>query len=454
VFGVAVVLRGLPELLIPQYPVGYETITYYAPIMLRFHEMSFVAVVAETFQAGSLFYVLMWLATAVSGAHAFLLLKVTGPLLYGCLAVSFFAFLRRGLGWRWKMAFVAALLLVFQVAALRIGWDRFRTVLALVFVFAGLSLSGSKFRFKWLLVSGLGVLAVLSREYVGVMLLVGFFGFALLERRETLVSFGALVPPLLVFVGMVSPWLWQSWVAEVGYAMGNYAWVVQDVLSIFVVCYLALTLFVLKGFRRDSLLDPVFGLLLCGSLSVVVVPWVAVPGYQRWLMLLVFPLSVYAVLGLERFRLLEKSHFKKLGAVLMVFMVVGVGYSTGVFSYVGRLPNSYVAVDLVQSSIGWGQVEDVKTVLRWLDENAVSGSGVLVEECFYGWTSLYLERANVDVWVLPYGAARSPTSALSEALWAGYSSIYLVWFAERSVSGFEVVYSWDAVSVFQYSGGV
>jgi len=348
------------------------------------------------------------------------------------------------------MAFVATLLLVFQVAALRIGWDRFRTVLALTFVFAGLSLLRHKVRFKWLLVSGLGVLAVLSREYVGLILLVGVFGFALLERREKLVSFAALVPLLLILVGMVSSWLWQSWVAGVGYAVGNYAWVVQDVLSIFVVCYLALTPFVLRGFMRDSLLDPVFGLLLFGSLSVVVVPWLGVPGYQRWLMLLVFPLSVYAVFGLERFRLFEKRHFTKLAVVLMVFMVVGVGYSTGMFSYVGRLPNSYVAVDLVQSSIAWNHVDDVKDVLRWLDENALCNSSVLAEERFYGWTVIYMRRASTDVYVVPYGANSPPWTALEIALDNGVRCVYLIWYTGSNLDNFRVMYSRNGVSAFQY----
>jgi len=293
-------------------------------------------------------------------------------------------------------------------------------------------------------------LAVLSREYVGVMLLVGFFGFALLERREKLVSFAALIPSLLVLVGMVSSWLWESWVVEVDYALRSYVWVVQDVLSIFVVCYLALTPFMLKGFKRDSLLDPVFGLLLFGSLSVVMIPWVAVPGYQRWLMLLVFPLSVYAVLGLECFRLFEKRHFKKLVAVLMVFMVVGVGYSTGVFSYVGRLPNSYVAVDLVQSSIAWDHVHDVKDVVRWLDENALCNSSVLAEERFYGWAVIYLRRASSDVEVVPYGANSPPWTALEKALDKGFRCVYLIWYTGSNLDNFRVMYSRNGVSVFQY----
>jgi hypothetical protein len=79
----------------------------------------------------------MWLATMATAAHSFVILKVAAPVLYGCLAVSFLLFLRRGMEFSGKAAFVGGLLMIFQVAALRESWDRFRTVLAL-FLFATL----------------------------------------------------------------------------------------------------------------------------------------------------------------------------------------------------------------------------------------------------------------------------------------------------------------------------
>jgi len=165
-------------------------------------------------------------------------------------------------------------------------------------------------------------------------------------------------------------------------------------------------------------------------------------------MLLVFPLSIYAVLGFDRLRWFDKRQFKKLATVLMVFMVVGVGYSTGVFSYVGRVPNSYVAVSLMRSSIDWDQIDDVRAVLRWLDMNAAFSSSVLAEERFYGWTMLYLERAGHDLTVFPYGALDSPAAALKLARQQTYGKIYLIWFSGQVVGDFSVVHSWHGIAVF------
>jgi hypothetical protein len=452
VFLAGVVLRGMPELLVSWYPIGYETITWYAPVMMTFYGRSLIDVFASTFRAGPLFYVLMWLVANVSGAHAFVILKVTGSLLYSGLAVFFLLFLKRGLKLSGKMAFVAALLLVFQVAALRESWDRFRNVLGLIFVFTTLTALKSESKFKWPLVAGLGILTALSREYIALVLFVAVLGFAILERKDRLMSLVALAPALAIFGFMVYPAkLWWNYVAEGAppFYSRTYSSVLQDVFSIFAVCFLPLLPFVVKGFKRDKLLDPMLGWLLLGSLSVVAIPWFAIPGYQRWLILLVFPFSVYAIRGFERFRLFNKDNFGKLVAVLLVFMVSGVGYSSGMFSYV-LLPNSWVPTNLVQSSIGWNHVEDVKGVLRWLDENAVANSSVLAEERFYGWTLIYMKRANNDVEVISYGANSPPDPTLKKALSDGFRWVYLIWYTDSSLTDFELIHSQNSVSIFQY----
>jgi hypothetical protein len=450
IFLIGVMLRGIPELLVSLYPVGYETIAYYAPAILSFHGQGLMDVFASTFRHGLLFYFLMWLVANVSGAHAFLILKVAGPLLYGFLAVSFLVFLGYGLKLDGKMAFAAALLLVFQVASLRESWDRFRNVLGLIFVFAALTALKSESKFKWPLVAGLAVLTVLSRDYVALVLFAAVLGFAILERRDRLVSLAALAPAFAIFCIVNFPrHLGWNYVSDGEHALGSYLWAVYDCFSIFAVCYLPLLPFVVKGFRRDKLFDPLVSFLLLGSFSVVVFPWFAVPGYQRWLVLLVFPFSVYAVWGFERFSLFNGDNFRKLVAVLLVFMVVGVGYSTGAFSYVTP-NNSWVPTNLVQSSIAWDQIDDVKGVLSWLDENAAANSSLLSEERFYGWALIYLKRANNDIAVIGYSANSAPTLALEKALGDGFSCIYLVWYTDSSLEDFQVVHSQNSVSVFRY----
>jgi hypothetical protein len=449
IFLVGVILRAIPELMVVDYPIGYETITYYAPSMFAFGERGFFDVFIEFFRSGPLFYGLMWSTVSLNVANPFLILKMIGPLLYGILAVTFFLFLKRGLRFDGIMALVGVLLLVFQVATLRVSWDRFRNVLALIFIFATFTSLKSDYKFKWGLVGFFTVLAALSREYIALVLFVSVLGFAVLQRKERLVSSVSLAPALGTFFIMNFPHQLQNYITNSQYSWSGYLWTLQDAFIIFAICFLPLLPFAVKGFRRDELLEPMIGLFLLGSFSVVVSPLFVIPGYQRWLILLVFPFTIYAIKGFDRLRLFDRSNFRKLVAVLTVFLVLGVGYSSGALSYV-IWSNSWIPTNLVQSSIGWGQIDDVKDVLVWLDENAEANSSILCEERFYGWTLIYLRRANNDFEVIPYGANSQPEPALKKALDDGFNWIYMIWYTDSNLENFKSLYSQNGVSLFIY----
>ena len=444
VFLVGVVLRGIPELLMSWYPVGYETITHYAPPIMTFPGRSLVDVFVEFLRAGPLFYVLMWFVANVTGAHAFVILKVVGPLLYGGLVVSFFVFLRRGLKFDGKMAFVATLLLAFQVAALRESWDRFMTMLGLIFLFCTFVVLKGNHKFKWWLVASLAVLTALSREYIAFVLFVAVLGFAVLEKKDRVASLIALAPAITFFSVTFYPrGVWENIVSD-------YLMVVSDAVLIFVICYLAILPFVLKGWHRNNLLDPMLGWLLLGSFSLVISPWLAVRSYARWLMLLVFPFSIYAAKGFERLQLFSERRMRVLKAIVLVFLIIGVGYSTSAFSYVGFATNSYVPANLMQSSIDFDHVDDTIECLRWLNSHAAKNSSLLAEERFHGWTQIYLEQTNYNIKVIVYGANSLPTLALETALRDGFSLIYLIWYTDMSLKDFQVIHSQNSVSLFQY----
>jgi len=105
---------------------------------------------------------------------------------------------------------------------------------------------------------------------------------------------------------------------------------------------------------------------------------------------------------------------------------------------------------MVQSSVGWDQIDDLKEVLVWFDENAETNSSLLGEERFYGWTLIYLIRANNDIEVIPYGANSLPEATLKKALNDGFNWIYLIGYTNLKFNNFEPIYSQNEISIFQY----
>jgi len=462
IFLMAFLIRLLPEIIVPSYPIGYETITYYAPAMIPstlgvnggFSDLLNQFIVlnpsfGQFLRSGPLFYVLMWSIIDLFGVDAFVLLKIVGPLLYGCLAISFYFFVRRGLNLEIKTAFLVVLFLIFQPAALRLSWDRYRTVLALIFFFVSLIILKKKnSNVKWLSLGLLGVLTVLSRDYIGLVMFLTIAGYLFYEKKDRLVSLIALVPVLLVlFASFDLTWFgWTSISVGNQFGMTDYGWILQDILFIVIICYLLILPLVFKGFKKNSILTPMVVWLVIASFSVIFVPWFAIPGYQRWLMLLVFPFSIYAIRGLL---ILNFGKFKKpiFAVYISVLLIIGLGYSTGMFSYVGQLPNSYVPIHLVQSSIPWEQIDDVKNVISWIDDNVKLNSTLLTEERFLGWTRIYLQRDVIDLTILPYGAGGSPFSVLGKV---DTPSVYLIWYSDVIFDDFQVLYSKNNIALFEH----
>jgi len=335
IFFIAFFLRLIPELLIQTYPIGYETITYYAPAMIKpeststfplsildhLHFIRTQKPILDTFTAGPLFYVFMWTLSDITGAQSFLLLKITGPLLYGFLGISFFIFIRRVLKFDKKLALFTVFLLIFSIAALRESWDRYRDVLALTFLFATLTaLSLKDSNKKYMLTIGLSVLTVLSRDYIGFLLIVTVLGYVLFLKKGKIKNLALFIPALISFaITFNEVYLHWNYLSQSSvFFLKDYWFAVKDAFSIFFVCYILLLPLILIGFRKNSFLNSLIIWLLLGSFSFIIFPWFAIPGYQRWLILLIFPFVIYCGWGLTK---ISSGKKRKIASVLMLVWV-------------------------------------------------------------------------------------------------------------------------------------
>ncbi len=459
-------IRSVPELITVGFPVGYETINYYAPALVLFQNSpgnillkSFNPIflnnykpLMDTFRAGPVFYIITFLLSGVSGLDAFTLLKITAPLLYGFLATSFFVFVRRGLNLNWRMAFLATLIMVVQLAALRTSWDRQRVVLALIFLFLALTSLKLPSKYKPVATTTLGVLTVLSRDYIGFVFIITILGYTVLEKKDRLASLIAATVVAIVLALMFNPVYlnWNYFSASSPFALSSYWFAVRDSLTVFAICYLPLIPLVVKGFWRDSLLTPLVGWLLLGSFSVIITPWFAIPGYERWLLLFVFPFSVFAAAGLQRLKL-KKHRFKVIAMILSFFIFIGAAFSSGLFSYTTVLANSYMPTNMLQSSIQYSDIGDIKEALTWLNRNVTTNSTLLAEERFYGLSIIYLETSKSNITVTAYGANTLPYTTLNQSINNGWTRIYLIWYTNQTVNGFETLYSINNISILLFS---
>jgi len=497
-FALGFIVRLIPEILAYPYPIGYDTVVY-AAIVQRGVIWSHWTSVFSTW----LLYAFWIPIYNVTQADPFLLLKLTGPLLYGLSACGVYWFSSKGLNWDPRRSLIAASFFVFQLAAFRISWDLLRNTLGmaiLLFALPFLLKLESWKDFAWFVL--LSVLVVFGHELASVvMFTVVVFGVMvndLLKRnRARLFKVSAAVSPSLTLflasmylkvfplqlgvetnvINAVQPivrpagmfFLANYFVGSNSGFYSGYFDLASQVLSVFTVLYLLCLPLVLVGFFRNRVLDVWTLFVVCASFSCLVMPFFALNWWDRWMFLLVYPFTFYAVVGVVK--VLESANGVVRPSVgWLNWMKVSRKTTVGLLScmvlvtsvYIGATLQSdnYVIISIptisryfsVAPTVPLRDVEGMVKVMEWLDGNMDDGSCVLVHSAFLDWARLNLDENHTLV-----AFSTDAKGALDAATSQGYDSVYLVWWGENIgwywftvPSYFQLVFRSGRMAAFQY----
>ncbi|MBE0520418.1 hypothetical protein IBX35_05190, partial [Candidatus Bathyarchaeota archaeon] len=379
-FLVGLIIRLIPELLAFPYPVGFDTI-YYAAVMKG----------GVIWSHWSTFFTSTWLVYAVIvplysvlNVDPFLLLKVLAPVLYGLNVAGVYWFARKMLGWDVRMSLLAGGFFAVQLASLRISWDLLRNTLGLgilLFALPFIKRVDSKRGFVCFVL--LSLLTVFAHEYAAVTLVAVVLGLVFwrfvkkrmgIENKRLVLAFSPALAVFLIGIYLrIFPirYTVETNVISAGDVVranvgglfflvnylgvktsvdyyGSYFNLVLNVLVLFGLLYLPYLFLVLKGFFKHSILNVWTGLLLAGSFGCLVVPFCALEYWHRWMFMLVFPFTFYAVNGLSE--LLRKCNCGN--------SMLGMSFSDrkvkGMFLLTVMMGSVYLATPVLMSTVNVG----------------------------------------------------------------------------------------------------
>jgi hypothetical protein len=493
-------LRLIPELLAFPYPIGYDTIHYAAAM----ESGVVLAHWSRFFTSAWLLYAFIVPLCNLLQADPFILLKIVAPLLFGLNVAGVYWFSRKMLGWTLRISILAGVFFALQLASLRISWDLLCNTFGLGLLLFALSYVNdvnSKRGFMFFAV--LSLLSVFAHESAAVILLMVVFGFLIwrlikkkLDHRSIRLALAAL-PALTIFlVGMGLRLFPVSYANETNIIytydvirarVGGLSFLVDylhihssidfyasyfdlafSVGLLFAVLYLPYLLLIAKGFFRNAVLDLWTTLLLIGAFGCLITPFAALGLWHRWMFMLVYPFTFYAVSGfgrlLRKFR--EKttkvaswfSGIKAVASVLLTFSL-GIAYlATPVLMiYTGVNVPVVTGSHLYFSTNPPVPYEDVNSVVEamgWLNDNLDTTSCVALQIAFIQWGELYLDKSHMIV-----RFEVSVDSAVDTGFENGFSSVFFVWWNEPigwygiSVpESFVRVQDFGRISVYVYEG--
>jgi hypothetical protein len=481
-FVVPLLVRAIPEALMGNYVVGFDTMAHYVPTTLQW--MRGVVTFSSFVGTAPLFYSIVVLLVS-SGGSLLLVLKVISVFFEGFLGLSIYGYAKKGLGWSNRKSLATALLGTLNFVALRVSMDSLRNMLGLTFFFVVLTLftvaeRNGNSRKVYALLSLSMIAVVLSHQLVSVIML-GILAFTIAykflrkEKTKALRFILVSLPAALIFLAMVFlvssvsefrlifgfPNTNDGWLSLFGFS--SYPSMLFTEAGFFIYCFLPILPFLLLGIWRFKNFELRSWLVV--SLILLFVPMVS-PGNLRWELMLIYPLAFFAVEGLSRLKSNSWNHFgltlRKIGVIYLVLMVsvLSLGFmlmtSQNPFPYFDEHANGYIyqiPTSMQQNTVSRADCPDTLNALQWFKNNADRNAVLLTHRAFYGWAMLSVDARQIMLYEYD-----NPTNAANTALQKGNTKIYLIWWIKEqgwygqpnTPTSFSEVYHSGEIAIYLY----
>jgi hypothetical protein len=427
VFFSAVALKIVAESIAYPYPIGYDVINYYIPMLTNFENEWNNILGDYPFYTYVLHFVQkltgLTVQTTVSTFAAFI---------FGLFAVSILALAKAILKKNNNSnlyALLISLFVIVQIPVLRTTWDLHRDMFSLTMMFFAISIlirlrNTDPIRFPSLaLVSciSFSVLSVVSDRMVGLWLIGVYCICVILYREKTVtITFIAALVSFLVLIAVtgdgysiVSSSIRSIADADVSYqtfgkqgpsSNGGYNQV--NLFSYFIALNIMLLPLGIVGYLqlKESFLRISLILALVGSMTWLAFPYARELVADRWILLFGISLSIFAGYGFIKIIQMMSTRLRNIylhilasGMIFLIFAQFGIIYAVLPFeaqvSVIGlfdRNIRDFAPRSMQFNSVEADQSDELLDIIHWVNENTPARSKIIGSNDWRGWFILEL----------------------------------------------------------------
>ena len=406
VFSVAVILRLVPEILAFPYPIGYDVINYYLPILTNFddHWTS----VSNQFP---LYIALLHAITSIFHIDPRIVITASAVLIFGSFSLVIHSIARNIFHLSNYQSIFLSLFVIFQVSVLRTSWDLHKDMLALTITLYCLSYLGTISNVSkriMLTILPLSIISVLSDRMIGFLLTSVYILYSLV-KRERMIAILATVTSIIFTVGLLNSIDIITNNIMLGSAANDALQQSYNSLNLgvlfLVMCGILLPTGVI-GFMKakNVILKIPLIISLVGSFTWIIYPNTSALLPDRWIIIFSIFLSIFSGYGfvtLIESKRIAISH-KKLNnylVILIPFLFLGSVFATspnGSYLNFYGLFHEYVhyydPMTMQYNSISIPESESLLSLIDWMNNNTPSGSIIVGSKHLRGWMELELEN--------------------------------------------------------------
>ncbi|HJT84715.1 MAG TPA: hypothetical protein VJ697_09545 [Nitrososphaeraceae archaeon] len=333
--------------------------------------------------------------------------------LYGLFSASIYLLLRE---LNIKPVMLMTIFILFQVSALRIGWDLLKDILALTFTFIinyliikdRKSILNKSKIINFSLIGLLLMISIFTDTMISFLLIISLLIYFLINKERKYIIFLTILITLII-----------SFMVLNGNINGNpiiknmnklfdddikknltYSPINLGILFI-VINYSSLPFFIyVLKYLKDLLLSIQLGITLIGSFTWLILPYSSILLPDRWIILSGIFMSIFSSYGLVRFS--QKFDNKQRNRILLsftsLFIFIGLLYITipidsafSVYNIFSNYIYTFVPITMQFNSIDIADNRDLLQALDWLNNNTSANSIIYGDLHLRGWMETLLK---------------------------------------------------------------
>ena len=405
VFSVALVLRLIPEILAYPYPIGYDVINYYLPILKNFDDYS--ATISNQFP---LYISLLHTISSTMNVDPRIVITSAVVLLYGLFSLVILSIANKLLHLDNLQSIFLSIFLIFQFSVLRTSWDLHKDLFAITLVFLCLYYieKSQNFRKMLAVIIPLGILIVLADRMIGFLFSISLIVSSIIRRDRIL---GSIAIFIIIVFGFFLITNFDPISTNLQLAGNkdkiNEIYNPVNLIVLFLVMNAILlpagVVGLLKSKSTMNIFKIPFFISLVASFSWIVFPNTSAFLPDRWITIFSIFLSLFSGYGFVL--LIEKGYFaisnKKLTnylVVLIPFIFLGSAFAMSpnnsylnIYGIFHPYISQYGPLTMQSNSISLPESRSLLTAIEWINNHTLEGSVIMGSKHLRGWMEIELK---------------------------------------------------------------
>jgi hypothetical protein len=409
VFLIGCLIRIIPEIIAYPYPIGYDIINYYIPLI---SEIEFDSLNDQFNIFPYLLYILK-ISTFMEPHNSMIVLSST---LYGFFSLSIYLLLQE---LNIKPVWFLTIFILFQISTLRTAWDLQKDLLALSFTFLIFYLiikDRKSYMYKkkiiyFGLIISLVIVTIFTDTMIAFLLTISLSIYFSIKKDRKYIIFLTIVIITIIIISFLfliydinkNPFSRNINKIFTGNIKENLNYTPLNLGILFIMINILLFPFFISGIKNlnELLLYIPLSLALVGSFTWLVLPYSSILLPDRWIIISGIFISIFSSYGLVKLfscKSKNKPNYKILLPLLSLYIFIGLFYMIlpndsafpvyGIFSYYTQ---KFVPPTMQFNSIDIVDNRDLTIAIEWLNNHTNTKSIIYGDPHLRGWMKTLLK---------------------------------------------------------------